>query len=89
MLVSGKLFRGNASAEPALGRAFRAREDQVPGRDAVVVLGHEFWTRMFSADPSVIGRTVRLNGDPFTVIGVTPERIQRPGSVHASSFTPR
>jgi macrolide transport system ATP-binding/permease protein len=72
MLVSGNFFEA-MRVSPALGRAFRADEDQVPGRDAVVVLGHEFWTRSFSADRSVIGRTVRLNGNPFAVIGVAPE----------------
>ena len=58
--------------EPELGRAFRPDEDQVPGRDAVVMLGHDFWQREFGADRSIIGRTVRLNGIDFTVIGVTP-----------------
>ncbi len=72
MLVSGNFFEA-MRVQTALGRAFRVDEDQVPGRDAVVVLGHEFWTRSFYADPSVIGRTVRLNGIPFTVIGVAPE----------------
>ena len=58
--------------EPAIGRAFRPEEDQVPGRDAVVVLGHAFWEQTFGSDPAVLGRTVRLNGTPFTVIGVAP-----------------
>ena len=59
--------------EPRLGRGFREDEDRVPGRDAVVVLGPDFWKREFASDPSVLGRTVRLNGTPFTVIGVAPE----------------
>jgi len=45
----------------------------VPGRDAVVVLGPDFWRHEFAADPSVVGKTVRLNGAPFTVIGVAPD----------------
>jgi predicted permease len=45
----------------------------VPGRDAVVVLGADFWHHEFAADPGVVGRTVRLNGTPFTVIGVAPD----------------
>src|SRR5262249_56969942 len=45
----------------------------ISGRDAVVILGHEFWTRALHADRSVLGRTVRLNGIAFTVIGVMPE----------------
>ncbi len=71
MLVSGDFFRV-AGVNPELGRAFRADEDQVPGRDAVVMLGHDFWQREFGADRSILGRTVRLNGIAFTVVGVTP-----------------
>ena len=71
-LVSGNLFQV-MGVQPALGRAFRADEDQAPGRDAVVVLGHDFWKQRFGADPSVIGRRVRLNGVEFTVIGVAPD----------------
>jgi len=73
MLVSGNLFRV-LGVEPELGRGFRPEEDQVPGRDAVVVLGHAFWEKELAADRSVIGRRVRLNGAEFTVIGVAPER---------------
>ena len=71
MLVSGNFFRV-IGVEPELGRAFRPDEDQVPGRDAVVILGHDFWQRQFGADRSILGRTVRLNGIDFTVVGVTP-----------------
>ena len=72
MLVSGNYFRV-LGVEPQLGRGFRQDEDQVPGRDAVVVLGPGFWKREFAGDRSVIGRKVRLNGTDFTVIGVAPE----------------
>ena len=71
MLVTGNFFPV-MGVEPELGRAFRPDEDQVPGRDAVVMLGHDFWQREFGADRSIIGRTIRLNGIEFTVIGVTP-----------------
>ena len=72
MMVSGNYFRV-LGVEPRLGRGFREDEDRVPGRDAVVVLGPDFWKREFASDPSILGRTVRLNGTPFTVIGVAPE----------------
>ena len=72
MLVSGNYFRV-LGVEPQLGRGFREDEDEVPGRDAVVVLGPDFWKREFASDPSVVGRTIRLNGTDFTVIGVAPE----------------
>jgi predicted permease len=72
-LVSGNLFRA-MGVEPELGRAFRPEEDQVPGRDAVAVLGHDFWEKELGADPSFVGRRVRLSGIDFTIIGVAPER---------------
>jgi predicted permease len=72
MMVSGNYFHV-LGVEPQLGRGFREDEDQVAGRDAVVVLGPDFWKHEFASDPSVVGRTVRLNGTDFTVIGVAPE----------------
>src|SRR5438445_502364 len=71
-LVSGNFF-STLSVQPQLGRSFLSAEDQVPGRDAVLVLSHDLWTSEFAADPSVIGRTIRLNGLDFVVIGVAPE----------------
>ncbi len=56
---------------PALGRTFLAEED-APGRGDVVVLSDGLWRRRFGADPSVIGRQVRLDGRAHTVIGVMP-----------------
>ncbi|MGE0040966.1 MAG: ADOP family duplicated permease [Vicinamibacterales bacterium] len=56
---------------PALGRAFLP-EDARPGRDKVVVLSHAFWQRQFGGRASVVGESVRLDGEPFTVIGVMP-----------------
>jgi predicted permease len=73
MLVSGNYFRV-LGVEPKLGRGFRDDEDQVPGRDAVAVLAPDFWKREFAGDPSVVGRTIRLNGVDFTVIGVAPDK---------------
>ena len=72
MLVSGNYFRV-LGVEPQPGRGFRDDEDEVPGRDAVVVLGPDFWKHEFASDPAVVGRTIRLNGTDFTVIGVAPE----------------
>ncbi len=56
-------------ARPALGRFFAPDEDQ-PGKDRVVVLGHGFWQRRFGGDVSVVGRTIQLNEQSHTVIGV-------------------
>jgi len=72
MMVSGNYFRV-LGVEPWLGRAFREDEDQVPGRNPVVVLGPDFWRHEFASDPSILGRTILLNGTKFTVIGVAPD----------------
>src|SRR5580704_3012728 len=72
MMVSANYFQVLGVA-PRLGRGFREDEDQVPGRDAVVVLGPDFWKQEFASDPSAVGRIIRLNGTQFTVIGVAPE----------------
>jgi putative ABC transport system permease protein len=88
MMVSGNYFRV-LGVEPRLGRGFRDEEDQAPGRDAVAVLGPDFWKNEFASDPSVVGRTVRLNGREFTVIGVAPDSF--PGMLRFSNpdfYTP-
>jgi len=76
-LVSGNFF-GVLGVNPAWGRSFRAEEDQVPGRDAVVVLGHDLWVNDFASSPDVVGKSIFLNGLPFTVIGVAPESFRGP-----------
>lgn len=73
MLVSGNFF-DVMGVEPELGRAFRPEEDQVQGRDAVVVISHSLWEKQFSSDPAILGRRVLLSGIEFTVIGVAPQR---------------
>lgn len=70
-LVSDTFFP-TVGVTPQLGRDFRPEDNEVPGRDAVVILGHDFWLEQFGGDRSVLGRTVRLNGVEFTVIGVAP-----------------
>ena len=72
MLVSGNFF-SVMRVEPRLGRTFRSDEAQVPGRDAVVILGHDFWEQQFGGERSILGRKVLLNGIEFTVIGVAPD----------------
>jgi macrolide transport system ATP-binding/permease protein len=72
MIVSGNYFH-LLGVEPRLGRGFREDEDQVPGRNPVVVLGRDFWRHEFASDPSVLDKTILLNGTEFTVIGVAPD----------------
>jgi predicted permease len=57
--------------QPELGRLF-APGDDVDGSDHVIVLSHNLWVHRFGADRSVIGRGVRVDGEPYTVIGVLP-----------------
>jgi predicted permease len=71
-IVSGNMFEV-LEATPALGRFFLPEEDRVPGANPVVVLSHRFWRERFASDPSVVGRTIVLNGTPFTVVGVAAE----------------
>ena len=58
---------------PVLGRGFLPEENRTPNAHPVVVLGHSFWQQRFDADQSIVGKTIYLNGHPFTVIGVMPE----------------
>jgi predicted permease len=69
--VSGNYF-SVAGVTPQLGRGIVPDEDKVLGRDAVVVLTHSLWQRRFGSDPGILGRTVMLNGQKYTVVGVTP-----------------
>jgi len=85
MMVSANLFP-LMGVEPTIGRGFRADEHQVPGRDAVVVLGRTLWEQDFGSDAGVLGRTVRINGVPFTVIGVAPESFTGMNQVVRSDF---
>jgi len=69
-LVSANLF-SILGVEPALGRTFRAEEDE-PGQDHVAVLSDAVWQRRFNRDPSILNRNITLNGESFTVVGVMP-----------------
>jgi predicted permease len=60
-------------AVPALGRLLGAGDSDQPGASPVAVLSHGFWMRRFNRDPAIVGRTLRLNGHPFTVVGVASE----------------
>src|SRR5437899_7586596 len=70
-VVSGNYF-SVLGINAAIGRTFLPDEDQQPGAHPVIVLSDPFWRRSFHADPQVIGRTITLNTDVFTVIGVAP-----------------
>jgi predicted permease len=75
--VSGAVVTANyftlLRLTPRAGRFFSVDEDRVPGRDALAILSYDFWRTRFAEDPRVVGTTVRINGTPFTVIGIAPE----------------
>lgn len=85
MVVSGSYF-GILGTEPVLGRVFGPADDEVAGGSPVVVLSHDLWTRRFTGDPSVLGRTVRVNGRPLTVIGVAQENFHGHLPLHQFSL---
>ncbi|HYW72281.1 MAG TPA: ABC transporter permease [Pyrinomonadaceae bacterium] len=73
--VSAEIVTANyftaLGAEMALGRGFLEEEDRTPLARPVTVLSYFFWQRHFNGDPNVIGKTIKLAGRPFTVVGVT------------------
>jgi len=68
-LVSGTYFPV-LGVEAALGRVLIPEDDRSPGGHPVAVLGHAFWASRFAADPTVVGRSLVINGQAYTVVGV-------------------
>jgi len=76
-LVTENYFR-LLGRTPAIGRDFR--DDDAQGDIGyVVLLSHEAWQRYFSGDPNIVGRSIRLDDDPMTIIGVMPPDVGQPG----------
>ena len=75
LLVSGNYFRG-LGLRPALGRFPREDEVSRAGAAAVVVVSHGYWETRLARDNGVIGKTLRVNERPLTIIGVAPSRFQ-------------
>jgi predicted permease len=74
--VWGYLATGNyfdvLGVAPAVGRTFHQEDDRQPGASPFVVLSHDFWIARFGGDPGVVGRTIRINRLPFSIVGVAP-----------------
>ena len=86
--VNGDYFQ-MLGVEPRLGRGFHPTEDQVEGRNAVVVLSHAMWQQDFAGDAGVLGRRVLISGIEFTVVGVAPESFTGMNSIiRESAFVP-
>ena len=70
---------------PVLGRGFLPEEEE-PGAEPVMIIGYEVWQEKFDGSPEVIGRTVRTNGEPRTIVGVAPEGFKFP--IEADMWAP-
>src|SRR5688572_11484847 len=68
-LVSGNYF-DVLGVQPALGRLITPEDDKAPGAGTVAVLGYDYWQSRFGGKPDVLGKTVRINNYPMTVIGI-------------------
>ena len=87
-MVSGNYFRV-LGAKPMLGRLFLPNEGLTVGADPIVVLTYDTWRSHFAADPRIISQTVKLNGLPFTVVGVTqPNFVGASWGTALSGFVP-
>ena len=85
-------FFSTLQRQPALGRAFTEAE-AVPGADKQVILAHGLWQSRFGGDASIVGRDIRLNGEPYKVVGVLPRDFELPGreigALVPFAFTPQ
>lgn len=75
MLVSGNYF-SVLGLRPAAGRFLEPSEVRQPGGAPVAVISFDYWQTRFDSDPSIAGRTIRVNGQSLTIVGVGPERFQ-------------
>ena len=72
--------------DPAFGRTFLP-DEYLDGNDRVVVLGHRSWLQRFGGDPSIVGRIVTLDNEPYTIVGILPPDFKYPGQ--AAAWVPR
>ena len=72
VLVTGNFFQG-LGVRPALGRQLTPDDDERFAGRPVMVLSHKGWVRLFSSDPSIVGRSVIVGGSPIEIVGVMPD----------------
>jgi predicted permease len=87
LLVTDNYF-SMLGVRQAIGRLIAPNEGRSRGDAPVVVLAYEYWQSRFGGDPSVLGRTVRLNGRAFTVIGVAPRGFHTESLVRIAAYVP-
>ena len=88
--VFGEIVTGNffsvLGAKPLVGRGFLPDEDLTPGAKLVCVLGYGEWQKRYGGDPSIVGRVITLNGQPFTVVGVMPKGFKGTNAIGAPAL---
>ncbi len=88
--VFGEIVTGNyfsvLGARPMVGRGFLPDEDATPGAKLVCVLGYGEWQKRYGGDPSIVGRTIMLNGQPFTVVGVMAKGFKGTNAIGAPAL---
>lgn len=93
MLVTCNFFDLYGLEGTKMGRLFVGSECSQPADAPVVILSEEIWRQRFSSDPNIVGKPVKLNGNPFTVIGVVPAefagRLRGPGIWIPWTFGPQ
>src|SRR5262245_18170914 len=78
--ISGNFF-SDLGLQPAQGRLISGLETERLGAESVIVLGYGYWKKRFNSDQAIIGKQVKLNSHPFTVIGITQENFHGPYSL--------
>jgi putative ABC transport system permease protein len=86
-LVSGNYF-DVLGTRTALGRFFRADEDEVPNERPVVVLSHALWSKRFNSDPEILNKPLRLNNVEFSVVGVAEPGFQGSSMIGTDLWAP-
>ena len=84
-IVTGNYF-GVLGAKPLVGRVFLPDEDKNPGEKLVCVLGYGEWQKRFGGDSSIVGRTISLNEQQFTVVGVMPKGFKGTNAIGAPAL---
>ncbi len=79
--VTANLFQ-TLGVNPAIGRDFSI-EEETQGRDRVAILSHGLWQRRFGSDKNILGETISLDGNSYTIIGVMPAGFSYPGGTGA------
>jgi predicted permease len=69
-----------------LGRTFLADEDTAPGKSPVILISDSLWRASFQAAPQIVGMTVRINGNPFQIVGVAPPNVAQPETLSEYQF---